>query len=228
MILLQGFLKTTTTLQKFEYRILTAARKQLFYTYLTPSIRSSRKPCLLSTLRYRGTDAFQAKPFNYTARPAARAKRSSDFKNLIILAAPEKWRLLGAIAFLLVSSTVTMAVPFCLGKLIDVIYSSDKENMRENLNRLCAIFLGVFVLGGICNYGRVYLMSTTGHRITQSLRKQLYAAILRQETAMFDKCKTGELVGRISGMYLILVLSYAKGLPHPPVLYIDFRRYAAY
>ena len=199
MILLQGFLKTSTALQKFEYRILTAARKQLFYTCLTPSIRSSRKPCLLSTLRYRGTDAFEAKPLNYTARPAARAKKSSDFKNLIILAAPEKWRLLGAIAFLLVSSTVTMAVPFCLGKLIDVIYSSDKENMRENLNRLCAIFFGVFVLGGICNYGRVYLMSTTGHRITQSLRKQLYAAILRQETAMFDKCKTGELVGRISG-----------------------------
>ncbi|CAL7941557.1 unnamed protein product [Xylocopa violacea] len=46
---------------------------------------------------------------------------------------------------------------------------------------------------------RVYLMSTTGHRITQSLRKQLYAAILRQETAMFDKHNTGEFVGRLSG-----------------------------
>uniref|UniRef100_V9IJM6 ATP-binding cassette sub-family B member 10 n=1 Tax=Apis cerana TaxID=7461 RepID=V9IJM6_APICE len=49
------------------------------------------------------------------------------------------------------------------------------------------------------NFCRVYLMSTTGHRITQSLRKQLYAAILRQEIAIFDKCNTGEFVGRLSG-----------------------------
>ncbi|XP_024872040.1 ATP-binding cassette sub-family B member 10, mitochondrial-like [Temnothorax curvispinosus] len=41
-------------------------------------------------------------------------------------------------------------------------------------------------------------MSTTGHRITQSLRKQAYAAILQQETAMFDRESTGELVGRLS------------------------------
>ncbi|XP_024867431.1 ATP-binding cassette sub-family B member 10, mitochondrial-like isoform X1 [Temnothorax curvispinosus] len=41
-------------------------------------------------------------------------------------------------------------------------------------------------------------MSTAEHKITQSLRKQAYAAILQQETAMFDRESTGELVGRLS------------------------------
>ncbi|KOC62256.1 ATP-binding cassette sub-family B member 10, mitochondrial [Habropoda laboriosa] len=71
--------------------------------------------------------------------------------------------------------------------------------MAENLNQLCITLFGVFVIGGLCNFCRIYLTSTTGHRITQSLRKQLYAAILRQEVAMFDKCSTGEFVGRLSG-----------------------------
>ncbi|XP_024891310.1 ATP-binding cassette sub-family B member 10, mitochondrial-like isoform X2 [Temnothorax curvispinosus] len=55
----------------------------------------------------------------------------------------------------------------------------------------------------VSNFGRVCLMSTAGHRITQSLRKQAYAAILQQETAMFDRESTGELVGRLSDTQLI-------------------------
>ncbi|XP_048515456.1 ATP-binding cassette sub-family B member 10, mitochondrial isoform X2 [Athalia rosae] len=71
--------------------------------------------------------------------------------------------------------------------------------MKEKLNKVSLILLGVFLIGGICNFGRVYLMSTTGYRITQSLRKKVFTAIVNQETAMFDKRSTGELVGRLSG-----------------------------
>lgn len=116
-----------------------------------------------------------------------------------MLAAPEKWRLIGAITFLIMSSTVTMALPFCLGKIIDILYTKDQNKTKENLNKVCFVLLGIFIFGGICNFARIYLMSTTGHKITQALRKKAYAAILSQETAMFDKVSTGELVGRLSG-----------------------------
>lgn len=55
-----------------------------------------------------------------------------------------------------------MAVPFALGKVIDIIYTDDSEQLRRNLNVVCAILLGVFVIGGLCNFGRVYLMSVSG------------------------------------------------------------------
>lgn len=183
---------------KIKFHKSTFTHKHLYYTCSTPSIRISRT-CALSILRCHRTDALKIKNLKSSLQLSATRKKPSEFKNLVVLAVPEKWRLFGAIAFLMISSAVTMAVPFCLGKLIDIIYTSDKKKMKENLNQLCIILLGVFIIGGLCNFCRVYLTSTTGHRITQSLRKQLYAAILRQEVAMFDKCSTGEFVGRLSG-----------------------------
>nr|CAD7585962.1 unnamed protein product [Timema genevievae] len=104
----------------------------------------------------------------------------------------------GAICLLLVSSTVTMAVPFCLGKVIDIIYTADAANTRDNLNKLSGVLLVIFLVGSLCNFGRVYLMSTSGQRITQQLRKTVFGSIVRQEVAFFDINKTGELVNRLS------------------------------
>lgn len=125
--------------------------------------------------------------------------KKTEIKLLLSLAKPEKWKLTGAILFLIVSSAVTMAVPFSIGKIIDIIYTENHDKSRENLNKVGLILLGVFILGAICNFGRIYLMSTSGHKITQSLRKKAYTAILNQETGMFDKVSTGEIVGRLSG-----------------------------
>lgn len=64
---------------------------------------------------------------------------------------------------LAISSTVTMAVPFCLGKVIDIIYTGDdKQATKAKLDVVCLGLLGIFLIGGICNFGRVYLMQTSG------------------------------------------------------------------
>lgn len=68
----------------------------------------------------------------------------------------------GAIGLLIVSSTVTMAVPFALGRVIDIIYTEDSSNMRHNLNKLCLSLTIVFLIGAVCNFGRVYLMNLSG------------------------------------------------------------------
>ena len=163
----------------------------------------------LQHLRRFSSDAVKVKVAQAGAKHIKDVKKAkgNEFRRLFLLAAPEKWRLVGAIAFLVISSTVTMVVPFCLGKIIDIIYTGDKENTKDNLNNVCLILFGIFVLGGMCNFARVYLMSTTGHKITQSLRQKAYAAILSQETAMFDKVSTGELVGRLSGKYSVILFS---------------------
>lgn len=57
-----------------------------------------------------------------------------------------------------------MAVPFSLGKILDIIYTStdDVESGRKRLNEVCGILVLVFLVGAVCNYGRIYLMSTAG------------------------------------------------------------------
>ena len=102
-----------------------------------------------------------------------------------------------------------MAVPFALGQVIDIIYSMDqmkndkskeesKEQTKNTLNRVCLILVGVFALGGLANFGRVYLMRVAAQNITARLRNSVFGSILRQESAYFDKTKTGELVNRLS------------------------------
>ena len=101
-----------------------------------------------------------------------------------------------------------MAVPFALGKVIDVIYGLDqmknKENesaidtSKKNLDKLCKALMVVFIIGGVANFGRVYYMRIAAQNITARLRNQVFSSIVRQETAFFDKTKTGELINRLS------------------------------
>ncbi|OAD54816.1 ATP-binding cassette sub-family B member 10, mitochondrial [Eufriesea mexicana] len=199
MALIWRLFTKNNNFQKIKFHKPVITYKQLFSTRITPSIRINRNICILSALKCHRTNTLETKNLKPIVRFTTKKKKASEIKNLLVLAAPEKWRLFGAITFLLISSTITMAVPFCLGKLIDIIYTNDKKDTKKNLNQFCIILFGIFVIGSLCNFCRVYLMSTAGHRITQSLRKQLYAVILRQEIAMFDRCNTGEFVGRLSG-----------------------------
>ena len=64
-----------------------------------------------------------------------------------------------------------MSVPFCMGKIIDIIYTSsqDTTQMVETLSYVCKILCGVFLLGGAANFGRVYLIQVSGKKQTLSL-----------------------------------------------------------
>jgi len=55
-----------------------------------------------------------------------------------------------------------MAVPFSLGKVVDILYSSEAGQATEKLLPLCATLLAVFAAGAACNFGRVYLMNVSG------------------------------------------------------------------
>ena len=64
----------------------------------------------------------------------------------------------------MLSSSVTMLVPFCIGKLIDLIYNSTEDftEMLWNLKLTCAGLSVVFLIGAVANLGRVFIVQTTG------------------------------------------------------------------
>jgi ATP-binding cassette, subfamily B (MDR/TAP), member 10 len=113
---------------------------------------------------------------------------------------------------LLISSGVTMSVPFFIGKLIDFIQTNDKELLKERLKYITLIMLGVFVIGALANFGRVYIIQSTSQRIVMRLRENLFRSIMNQEMAFFDNNKTGELINRLSSDAEIVGMSISQNL----------------
>uniref|UniRef100_A0A090XDV5 Putative abcb10 transporter n=2 Tax=Ixodes ricinus TaxID=34613 RepID=A0A090XDV5_IXORI len=145
--------------------------------------------------------------------PRPTGKKSGDLRRLLRHAKPERGRLTVAVVLLFVSSSVMIAFPFCIGKMIDVIYTSSGEaDLRENLNRICTILAGVVVIGGLANFGRVYLMNNSAQRIIHSLRRQAHASIIQQEVAFFDRSRTGDLVTRLSSDTALIGMSLTQNI----------------
>lgn len=79
----------------------------------------------------------------------------------------------GAVVLLLVSSTVTMSVPFCIGKVVDIINTACKEgDLMNKMNSVCKSLTLIFLLGGLANCGRVYLIQVAGLYLSLKLTFQ--------------------------------------------------------
>uniref|UniRef100_A0AAG5CZS9 ATP-binding cassette sub-family B member 10, mitochondrial n=1 Tax=Anopheles atroparvus TaxID=41427 RepID=A0AAG5CZS9_ANOAO len=144
--------------------------------------------------------------------------QSTDVKRLLGFAQSERWNIAGGVGCLIISSAITMSVPFGLGKILDIIYASSAETgiAKEKLDQFCLILGGIFLLGGLANFGRVYLFSNASLRITKDIRAKVYSSMLNQEAGWFDRKGTGELVNRLSSdTYLVgnsLSMNLSDGL----------------
>uniref|UniRef100_A0A8W7PRF9 ATP-binding cassette sub-family B member 10, mitochondrial n=1 Tax=Anopheles coluzzii TaxID=1518534 RepID=A0A8W7PRF9_ANOCL len=157
-------------------------------------------------------------PESIAKQPAKLQLRSSDVKRLLGFAKSEQWNITGGIGCLIISSAITMSVPFGLGKILDIIYASSAETgmAKEKLDQFCLLLGGIFLLGGLANFGRVYLFSNASLRITKNIRAKVYSSMLNQEAGWFDRKGTGELVNRLSSdTYLVgnsLSMNLSDGL----------------
>lgn len=153
----------------------------------------------LTTLRLRGDRPPPATNSKTATTKLPKAKFSfTELGRLFRLAQHDKGRIGGAIVLLLISSGVTMSVPYLLGKIIDMLQTYREDQLRERLKQMTFVLVGIFGIGALANFGRVYLILTTSQRIIKRVREQLFNGILRKEMAFFDKQKTGELVNRLS------------------------------
>lgn len=81
-----------------------------------------------------------------------------EIKRLFSLAKDEKWYLIAAVGCLVVSSAITMGVPRAIGKLMDMIVLDNFP--KDKLHAFCFLLFGIFAIGGLANFGRIYLMNS--------------------------------------------------------------------
>ncbi|KAJ8076687.1 ATP-binding cassette permease mdl1 [Marasmius tenuissimus] len=130
--------------------------------------------------------------------PSSSAGAGSSLRKIFALAKPERKTLSIAVGLLLVSSSVSMSIPFMVGKLID-FFSSTNPQIPFGLGiwQASGILLGLFTAGAVANAGRAFLMKMAGQRIIARLRERTYAASLRQEVEFVEKGE-GDVLSRLN------------------------------
>lgn len=165
--------------------------------------------------------AAQAAQVNMSARLAkegASGKKSgfAEIWRLLKIARPESKALGFAFFFLLISSSITMAVPFSIGKIMDAATKGITEGGGELFGMSMPMFYtalgGILLLGAGANYGRIIILRIVGERIVARLRSKLFRQTFVQDAEFFDANRVGDLISRLSSDTIIVGKSITQNL----------------
>lgn len=169
----------------------------------------------------RSEKASKAAQVNLSARlqSSGKAQKNSagfgEIWRLIKIARPEaKWLGL-AFAFLLISSSITMSIPFSIGKILDLATKDPSEGGKLfglDLSQFYIALAAVLTVGAAANYGRIIILRIVGERIVARLRSQLYRRTYVQNAEFFDANRVGDLISRLSSDTVIVGKSITQNL----------------
>lgn len=138
-----------------------------------------------------------------------------EILRLIKVARPEIRWLAVAFCFLVISSSVTMSIPFSVGRILDLSTKADVEDIRLFGLTLNQFFFGlgtILTIGAMANFGRVVLLRIVGERVVARLRSQLYRRTYVQDAEFFDANRVGDLISRLSSDTVIVGKSVTQNL----------------
>ncbi|KAL8645143.1 MAG: hypothetical protein Q9210_006872 [Variospora velana] len=134
---------------------------------------------------------------------------------LVKIAKPESKVLGVAFLFLLVSSGISVSVPFSIGKILDVATKPDSGTQHLfglDVTTFYAALGGILVIGAGANYGRIIILRIVGERIVARLRSQLFRRTFVQNAEFFDANRVGDLISRLSSDTIIVGKSITQNL----------------
>ena len=169
----------------------------------------------------RSEKASQASKVNLSARLSKDSKTQgqgaglAETWRLIKIARPEAGVLGWAFLFLIVSSSISMTIPFSIGKFLDVATKAEEGGNTLYGFELSTLYLalgGILVVGAGANYGRIIILRIVGERIVSRLRSQLFRRTFVQNAEFFDANRVGDLISRLSSDTVIVAKSITQNL----------------
>ncbi|KAE8146678.1 P-loop containing nucleoside triphosphate hydrolase protein [Aspergillus avenaceus] len=164
--------------------------------------------------------AAQAAKVNLRAKLAkdGASGKNSGFKEiwrLLSIARPESKKLGFAFLFLLISSSITMSIPFSIGRIMDAATKSGEAGNQLfglSLPMFYGALAGILTLGAAANYGRIIILRIVGERIVARLRSKLFRQTFVQDAEFFDANRVGDLISRLSSDTIIVGKSITQNL----------------
>ncbi|ANB15171.1 ATP-binding cassette permease MDL2 [Sugiyamaella lignohabitans] len=152
--------------------------------------------------------AIQAAQVNLAARLPQHANGASgsgsrkEIFRLFSLVRGEKKNLAAAMALLLLSSGVTLTLPWVIGKILDAVNNATPTEPPLVFGLpLSHFFIGlgsVFLVGSAAVFGRTVLLRTIGERVVSKLRLAIFKKTISQDAEFFDANRVGDLISRLT------------------------------
>jgi ATP-binding cassette, subfamily B, bacterial MsbA len=143
-----------------------------------------------------------------TDAPASKKLPSpKPLRQLLPRVRPHYTRIAGALFCLLISVGIGLAFPQIVRHLLDAAFVKHDSKL---LDTIAIGLIGLFALQAVLNFAQVYLLTVTSERVVASLRRDLFAHLIRLSPGFFTEQRTGELTSRLSADTTVLqtVLSY--------------------
>lgn len=141
------------------------------------------------------------------ASPAKRLPSPKPLRQLLPRVRPHLSRIAAAVVCLLISVGIGLAFPQIVRHLLDAAFVQKDSTL---LDRIALGLIGLFAIQAALNFSQVYLLTITSERIVATLRRDLFAHLIRLSPGFFTERRTGELTSRLSADTTVLqtVLSY--------------------
>ncbi len=108
---------------------------------------------------------------------------------------PYKGRVIAALCFLLLGSLAWLAIGQGVRLLIDQGFG---ETGDSNFNQVILWLALIVTISSIAIFGRFYLMSWLGERVSADIRLTVYRALLTLSPSFYAKARTGEVISRFT------------------------------
>lgn len=164
--------------------------------------------------------AAKAAHVNLSARLSKEGKSQgsrapNEIARLLKIARPELKLLSIAVGFLAVSSCVTLSLPYIVGKVLDLVTTTNVENPTLFGLTLTQFFFGLgglLTLGATANFARIILLRIIGERVVARLRSQLYRRTYVQDAEFYDANRVGDLISRLGTDCVIVAKSITQNV----------------
>ena len=157
--------------------------------------------------------AAQASKVNLSAKLSSGEGKKSDQQpkggwrevvRLLKIAQPEWKPLTVAVVLLLISSSVSMSLPFSIGKIMDAAAQEQGVVFGMSMEKFCIGLGALLAAGAAANYGRIVLLRIVGEKIVSKLRSQLFKRTFIQNAEFFDANRVGDLISRLGSDTIIV------------------------
>jgi len=123
---------------------------------------------------------------------------SSTLKRLFFYFREEKNKILIAFILVILSTFLTLLVPYFTGKIVDALTVS-KENINlVEVRKLILFVLTFYVLSSLFMFMQEFLIAGISQRVVYKIRKDVFDKFQKMPVIFFDRTTHGELMSRVT------------------------------